>query len=189
MALRTPIVCCACSGPDETGRVGRQQKYLVGGLAVTPVRVTHRIVSQPSTRRHEARTRVRAPYDALRHMRERTGWQKTDEMPAFSSAGRSGQVELCQSSSTLLSIEGMCGRSRWQPRGLSGLPREHGIRAAQFIYASEKILSTREMPGARSIIGARGSPPVLHWPHPGSTHRRTRASTLSYLASCNERAA
>jgi hypothetical protein len=57
-----------------------------------------------------------------RGIAERELADRTDETLAFNPAGRTGQVESYRSSSTLLSVAGLSGRSRRQPRGLSGLP-------------------------------------------------------------------
>lgn len=57
-----------------------------------------------------------------RGIAEREPAGSTGEPLAFNSAGRTGQVESYRSSSTLLSVAGLSGRSRRQPRGLSGLP-------------------------------------------------------------------
>jgi hypothetical protein len=114
-----------------------------------------------------------------RGIAEREPADRTDETLAFNPAGRTGQVESYRSSSTLLSVAGLSGRSRRQPRGLSGLPAttmESGRKS--YLRSSKSSVNT----GCRWSPG--GGPTDRHHPVAGSMQPyRSAGDRPSFIAS------
>lgn len=114
-----------------------------------------------------------------RGIAEREPADRTDETLAFNPAGRTGQVESYRSSSTLLSVAGLSGRSRRQPRGLSGLPAttmESGRKS--YLRSSKSSVNT----GCR--WGPGGVPTDRHPPMAGQhAAYRSAGDRPSFIAS------